>query len=286
MSYWVLQLLNSVAFGSLLFLLSTGFSIIFGLMRIPNLTHGGYFMLGAYVGVSALQFTGNFWLAVLLGAAAAGMLGGIVERFLLRRLAGRESASVLATIGVAFIIADMTLLIWGGDPLSLEAPASLAGSVRIAGFVFPLYRLSVIATAAVLMIVLWLAIERTRVGALLRASVDDAQMARGLGVRVSRLFTVVFSLGAALAGAGGVLAGPILSAYPGLDNDMLPLALVVVILGGAGSLLGAFVGSFVIGALYIFGQALVPELAYVILFIPMVLVLAVRPQGLFGRAIA
>jgi branched-chain amino acid transport system permease protein len=211
------------------------------------------------------------------------LFGGLLERFILRKLGGNVLGQVLVTLGVAFIIADACLLAWGGDPIPIQTPAGLQAPVRIAGFVFPAYRLAVVAIAILVAIALYLLMERTRLGAMIRAGVDDPQMASAVGIPVSRLFTTVFCLGAALAGAGGVIGGPIMSAYPGLDADMLPLALIVVILGGAGSLLGAFVGSFIVGFIYNFGIALVPDLAYFVLFLPMVLVLVFLPQGLFGR---
>ena len=275
--------MNSLALAGLLFILSAGFSLIFGLMRIANLSHGAYFMLGAYIGLTLLRAGVNFWLAVPLAGLAIALIGGIVERFVLRRLAGRTLSQVLATLGIAFIIADACLWVWGGDPMQLAVPESLRGVVRIFGTAFPLYRVGVIAIAVALFVVLWLALERTRIGAMIRAGVDDLDMARAVGIRVKLLFTTVFCVGAALAGMGGVLAGPILSVYPGLDADMLPLALVVVILGGVGSLVGAGIGSIVIGFIYTFGQAMLPDLAYVILFLPMVIVLVARPRGLFGR---
>ena len=283
MNFWLIQSLNSMALGGLFFLLSAGFSLIFGLMRIANLSHGAYFMFGAYVGLTVLRAKGSFVLAIVAGAAAVVVLGGIIERFILRRLSGRVLAQVLVTLGIAFIISDACLLIWTGDPIPLPIPQALRGTVRIGAVAFPIYRIAVVGLALLVAGGLWMLMEKTRIGAMIRAGVDDMQMARGLGISVSKLFTAVFCLGAALAGAGGVLGGPILSVYPGLDTDMLPLALVVVILGGAGSLVGAFVGSFVIGFVYTFGQALLPDLTYMILFIPMVIVLALRPRGLFGR---
>jgi len=210
------------------------------------------------------------------------VLGALMERLLLRRLAGQQLAQVLVTLGVSFMVADLCLMGWGGDPISVETPAGLGGFVRAGGAAFPLYRMAVIGIAVVFAIALWLMLERTRLGAMIRAGVDDPQMARVVGIRVSRLFTLVFALGAGLAGFAGMIGAPILSVYPGLDQDMLPLALVVVILGGTGSLLGSFVGSIVVGFIYNFGQALLPELAYFVLFLPMVLVLVLRPQGLFG----
>ena len=283
MQFWLIQTLNSVAFGGLLFLLASGFSLIFGLLRIPNLAHGALFMLGAYAGAALLGFGLDFWVAALLAGLAVGVLGMAMERLLLRRLAGNEQGQVLVTLGIAFIIADLCLVAWGGDPVPLQAPAELDRPLRLAGYAFPTYRLAVLGVAVVAAVLLMLLMERTRLGAMIRAGVDDRVMARGVGIRVGMLFTAVFFLGATLAGIGGVIGGPILSAYPGLDTDMLPLALIVVILGGVGSLLGALVGSFVIGFIYNFGNALFPDFAYVVLFLPMVLALVFKPEGLFGR---
>src|SRR5271154_6237098 len=288
MTFWLLLTVNSVTFGGLLFLLSAGFSLIFGLMRIPNLAHGSMVMAGAYLGTTLLSgtlgFTLNFWLAAVVAALEVAILGALMERLLLRRLAGQQLAQVLVTLGVSFMVADLCLMAWGGDPISVATPAGLGGFIRVGTAAAPLYRLAIIAIAVVFAIALWLMLERTRLGAMIRAGVDDPQMARVVGIRVSELFTLVFALGAGLAGFAGMIGGPILSVYPGLDQDMLPLALVVVILGGTGSLLGSFVGS-IVGFLYNFGQALLPELAYFILFLPMVLVLVLRPQGLFGGQI-
>jgi branched-chain amino acid transport system permease protein len=285
-TFWFIQSLNSLALGGVLFTLAAGFSLIFGLMRIANLSHGAYFMFGAYLGLALLDKGYGFWTAALAGALGVGLLGGLVERVILRRLAGNSLGQVLATLGVAFVIADGSLWLWGGDPRPVSAPELLSGGVQLFGMTFPLYRLAVVVMSVLIALGLWLLLDKTRLGVMIRASVDDRQMAQGVGVPATRLFTLVFCLGAALAGLGGVLASPILSVYPGLDADMLPLALVVVILGGLGSLAGAFVGSFIIGFIYSFGQVLFPDLAYIILFLPMVLILAVRPRGLFGRITA
>ncbi|HTP95080.1 MAG TPA: branched-chain amino acid ABC transporter permease [Burkholderiales bacterium] len=305
MQYWTIQTLNSLALGGLLFLLAAGFSLIFGLMRIANLTHGALFMLGAYVGATVVvpglplrlpipgvslvtslplpDFMRSLWFAALAGGAVVALLGGLFERFILRKLVGNVLGQVLVTLGVAFIIADLCLVVWGGDPVPIPTPEPLREPLRVAGLAFPAYRLVVVAIAIATALVLYLVMERTRLGAMIRAGVDDMEMARAVGIPASRLFTIVFCLGSALAGAGGVIGGPILSAYPGLDADMLPLALIVVILGGVGSLFGAFVGSFITGFVYTFGVARFPDLAYVILFLPMILVIAFRPRGLFGK---
>ncbi len=283
LAFWLIQSLNSLSLGGLLFLLSAGFSLIFGLMRIANLSHGAYFMLGAYIGLSVLRAGYSFGVAMVVAGLAVALMGGLIERFVIRRLAGNPLAQVLATLGIAFIIADGSLLVWTGDPQQLPSPEFLQGVFRLEGAAFPKYRVAVVGVAIVFAIGLWLLLEKTRIGAMIRAGVDDMEMARGVGIPVSALFTMVFCLGSFLAGVGGVLGGPILSVYPGLDTDMLPLALVVVILGGVGSLGGAFVGSFIIGFIYTFGQTLFPDLAYMILFLPMIIVLAIRPRGLFGR---
>ena len=282
-SLWLTLGVNSIALGGLLFLLSSGFSLIFGLMRIPNLMHGSFFMLGAYLGVTFLNRGIDFWLAAILSAISMGIAGGLIERFLLRRLSGQTLPQVLLTLGFSFIIADVCLMIWTGDPIQPVAPSYLRGALRVDTMIFPIYRLVVVGVAVVIAIALWIMVDRTRLGAMIRAGVDDAAIARVVGIKVSQLFTLIFSLGAGLAAFAGMLGAPILSIYPGLDGEMLPLALIVVILGGAGSLPGALVGSFIIGFLYNFGQAKFPDLSYVILFLPMVLVLVLRPQGLFGK---
>jgi branched-chain amino acid transport system permease protein len=285
MTLWLTLGVNSLALGGLLFLLSAGFSLIFGLMRIPNLMHGSFFMLGAYLGATFLAKGMNFWLAALASAAAMVVIGGAIERLLLRRLAGQELAQVLLTLGLSFIVADLCLMIWTGDPIQPPTPPQLQGVLQAFGMFFPLYRVAIVGIAIAVAIALWVVIDRTRLGAMIRAGVDDAPIARVMGIRVSQLFTLIFCLGAGLAAFAGVMGAPYLSVYPGLDADMLPLALIVVILGGTGSLLGALVGSFIIGFLYNFGQAMFPDLAYVILFLPMLLILVLRPQGLFGRVV-
>jgi branched-chain amino acid transport system permease protein len=272
-----------LALGGLLFLLAAGFSLIFGLMRIANLTHGALFMLGAYIGASLMRQGASLWVAAALTGIAVAVLGGVFERVILRKLGGNVLGQVLVTLGVSFIVADLCLVVWGGDPIPLPTPPALQQPVFLFGLAFPAYRLAVVGISVLTAIFLYLLMERTRLGAMIRAGVDDMDMARACGIPVSRLFTTVFCLGAALAGAAGVIGGPIMSAYPGLDADMLPLALIVVILGGVGSLGGAFIGAFITGFVYTFGVAMLPDLAYVILFLPMIVVIAFRPRGLFGK---
>ena len=282
--FWIIQTLNSVAFGGLLFLLSSGFSLIFGLMRIPNLAHGAFFMLGAYFGYTLLARGVQF---LARGARSRGSASASSASRWSAWCCARSPATSRARCWSrsASPSSSPTSACWSGPATRCRCRRRRRCGRRCcsAGFAFPTYRLVVLGIALVAAVGLYFLMERTRLGAMIRAGVDDMEMARGVGIPVSRLFTMVFLLGAALAGIGGVLGGPILNAYPGLDADMLPLALIVVILGGAGSLLGAFVGSFIVGFLYNFGIALAPDLAYFVLFLPMVLVLVFLPQGLFGR---
>ena len=283
MTFWLFQLLNGLSFGMLLFLLAAGLSLIFGVMRILNLAHGSYYLLGAYVALSVVEATNSVALAALAGIAAVVVLGIVMERVFLRRLPPNEELpQALLTFGFLLIVGDVALWVWGGTPQSLPKPEILAGSVPLGPLMFPSYRLFLIGLGAVVGVGLWFLQERTTLGAMVRATVDDAEIARATGIDVSRLSTVVFGVGAALAALGGILAGPVLGVYPGADFEILLLAFVVVIIGGLGSLKGAFVGGLLVGCLDNFGKALFPELAYFTIFAPMAVILAVRPTGLFG----
>ncbi len=283
--FWLTQAFNGVSYGALLFLLASGLSLIFGVMHIVNLAHGSYFMLGGYVGLSVVWRTGSFIAALACGALAVALIGVGMERLFLRRLpASQTLGQVLMTIGFALIFQDVALLVWGGDPYTIPAPAMLSGAVRIGALHFPAYRVFIIAVAIVIGAILWLALEGTRTGAVIRAAVDDAEMAQGVGINVPAVSLLVFALGAGLAALGGVIGGAFLGVYPGADFEVLPYAFVVVIVGGLGSLPGAMVGSLLVGLLDNFGKALFPELSYFTLFAPMALILALRPTGLFGRA--
>src|ERR1700760_3478102 len=215
MNFWVSLTVNSITFGGLLFLLSSGFALIFGLMRIPNLTHGSLYMLGAYVGATFLigfiSIKVNFWVAAILATLIVAAAGALIERLLLRQLPGDQLAQVLVTLGISFMAADLCLMLWGGDPINVAPPAGFEGFIRYGTIAFPIYRLAIIVIAVVVAIGLWLLLDRPRLGAMIRAGVDDPDMARVVGIRVSRLFTVVFCLGAALAGFAGVIGAPILA---------------------------------------------------------------------------
>ncbi len=284
MSFWVEQTFAGITYGGLLFLLASGLSLIFGVMRIINMTHGSYYLLGGYLGITALFMTGSWPLALLVSALVVALFGIIMERLLLRPLGTEALPQVLVTIGVLFILQQACLDVWGGDPMNVKVPSYLEGSVEIGGIFFSVYRIFMLVTALVIAIGMWLGQEKTRAGAMVRAAVDDSQMARALGINTTRLTMLVFGLGAFLAGLGGAIGGGFIGVFPGLDFQILPLAFAVVIIGGLGSLKGAALGSLIVGVIDSFGKALFPELSYFTLFAPMAIVLAVKPTGLFGKA--
>jgi branched-chain amino acid transport system permease protein len=285
MEFWIIQSLNALSFAMLLFLMCSGLSLIFGLMNILNLAHGSSYLTGAYVALSVVQWSENFFLGLAAGAIAAGAVGFVLQRFLLRRVYGRRLLQVLLTFGCMFIIGDLAIIIWGADPTTIEKPAFLSGAYELVGMVFPKYRLFVIAVGIAIGLGLWIFQEKTKWGAILRAGVDDEQMARAVGINLPALFTTVFVIGAALTGTSGVLGGPFVGVYPGVDLDVLLLAVVVIIVGGLGSMKGAFFGSIIVASLDNFGKALFPELAMFTIFAPMAIILALKPTGLWGKVL-
>jgi branched-chain amino acid transport system permease protein len=283
MEFLLIQTLNGLSFGALLFLLASGLSLIYGVMRIVNIAHGSYFMLGAYVGLTVILRTKSFILGAFAGALAVGVIGLVMERGFLRKFPLKSLPQMMITLGFALVFRDLALLIWGGDPYTLPCPQILKGSTQIYTVVFPIYRLFVIGVAALVAVALWFFNDKTLVGAKLRATVDDHEMASGVGLNVPLISGCMYGLGAFLAAFGGVMGGPIFGVYPGLDFELLSLGFVVVIVGGRGSLKGSAVGSILVGLVDNFGKALVPELSYFTLFAPMAIVVAIKPTGLFGR---
>ncbi len=281
--FWLIQAFNGISYGALLFLLGSGLSLIFGVMRIVNLSHGSYFLLGGYVALSVIWTTGSWALAIPVAALTVALLGLLMERIFLRPLGFDPLRQVLLTVGFAFLFQQAALDIWGGDNMDIIPPAGLTKSVVLGGLYLPGYRIFMIGVAAAIGVSLWLVMERTRLGAAVRATVDDAQMARGVGIDTSRISMFIFALGAFLAALGGVIGGAFLGVYPGLDFQILPIAFAVVIIGGMGSLGGAAIGALLVGIADNFGKALFPEISYFSLYAPMALILAVKPTGLFGR---
>ncbi len=281
--FWLIQSFNGISYGALLFLLASGLTLIFGVMRIVNLSHGAYFLLGGYIALSVISATGSWVLAVPVAALAVAVVGLVMERVFLRPLGFDPLRQVLLTVGFAFLFQQAALDIWGGNNLDITPPEMLRGSTVVGGLHLPIYRIFMIGMAVVLGAILWLVMEKTRAGAMIRAAVDDSQMARGVGIDTSRVSMFIFALGAFLAALAGVIGGGFLGIYPGLDFEILPVAFAVVIIGGMGSLTGAAVGSLIVGLADNFGKALFPEISYFTLYAPMVLILAVKPTGLFGR---
>lgn len=283
LNYWTLQILNSLTFTSLLFLVSSGFTLIYGLMRIVNLAHGSFYLLGGYVGFSVIQWSGSFWLGLAAGTLFVGVLGLLMDRTLIPFVRESELSQVLLTIGVAFVLKDLSLVVWGGETHSITVPEFLRGAMQVGPVFYPRYRLFIVGIATLVLILLAYLHNYTRAGALLRAGVDDPEMIQALGTNINLLFTAVTVLGAALAGLAGVVGGGYLNLYPGADFEILLYALVVVTIGGLGSLRGALVGSLLVGVLNTFGKVFLPELTHFTLFGPMVLILSFWPRGLFGR---
>ena len=283
MAFWIIQTLNGLSFSMMLFLVAAGFTLIFGLMKIINIAHGSFYLLSAYIGLTVLRATDNFLLATVISSVAVVLVGIAMQSLFLRRFYMQELQQVLLTFGFVLIIADLCLWIWGGNPMALPKPAFFRGSIWIGNVVFPSYRLLVILVGVVIAGGLWIFQEKTKFGAIVRAGVDDEEMLRGSGINIQMVFVGVFGLGALLAGIGGMIGGPFVGVFPGVDVSMLLLALVVVIIGGVGSLKGAFLGSLFVGLVDNFGKALFPELSLFTLFAPMVIVLAIRPTGIFGK---
>jgi branched-chain amino acid transport system permease protein len=283
LNFWLIQTFNGISYGALLFLVGSGLSLIFGVMRIVNLAHGSYFLLGGYVALTVIWTTGSWYLAIPVAAVSIAILGILMERIFLQPLGFDPLRQVLLTVGFAFLFQQAALDIWTGNNFDIFPPDALTNSVVVGGIYLPLYRVFMIAVALVIGVGLWLIMEKTRMGAAVRATVDDAEMARGVGIDTAKVSMLIFGLGAFLAALGGVIGGAFLGIYPGLDFEILPLAFAVVIIGGMGSLGGAAIGALLVGLADNFGKALFPEISYFTLYAPMALILAVKPTGLFGR---
>ena len=280
----ILQAINGVSLAALLFLLASGFTLSFGLMRVVNMAHGAYYLFGGYVGLAVALKTGSFALALFAGGAAIAVLGFFIDRFLIRHTGENHLAQVLLTVGVAFVLGDVALKLWGGDNLKVPVPMFLRGAVELpGGLVYPSYRFALILFGVFVAAVLWLLYRKTQIGAVVRAGVDDREQVNATGINVDRLFILVSALASFLAGVAGVAGGAFLTLYPGAEWEILVYALVVVIVGGLGSLEGAMIGALIVGLLDAYGRWLLPEFSYFVLFGPIALLMLFRPRGLFGR---
>jgi branched-chain amino acid transport system permease protein len=289
MDFIIDQTFCALSYAALLFLIAAGFTLILGIMTIVNVAHGSFYLVGGYIGYTLIAyFHLNFYLAILGASLFICMIGIIIERVFLRRMEGswtegNDLRQMLVTMGIALILHDTCLLVWGGFPLTMNLPRSLTKSVVIGGFHFSAIRLLMILAASVIFLALQLFIGKTTIGAKVRAAMDNSTMAGGIGINVSLIKMGVFALGAFIAAIGGVIGGAFMSIYPGLDFEILPFAFVVVVLGGMGSLKGALIGSIAVGLIDNFGKALVPQFAYFTLFAVLALVLAFKPTGFFGK---
>jgi branched-chain amino acid transport system permease protein len=280
---FLLTLLNGVTLAALYFLVASGFTLIFGLMRNVNLAHGSLYLLGAYVGYSVGQFTGSWTLAVAAGFLASAIAGALMQVLVFRRMEGQELRQTLVTIGLSIVMADLFMWGWGGDTYQFDAPEWMSGRMPMPFVnVYPTFRVLVLVAAVTIGVLLWLLLNRTRVGMMIRAGVDDRQMLAASGVNVQRIFVVTFAIGAGLAGLGGVIGGTALSISPGEDVRYLLASLVVVIVGGIGSISGAAIGALLIGLAETFGLAYTPTYGVVFTFVLLVVALAFKPEGLMG----
>jgi branched-chain amino acid transport system permease protein len=277
------QILNGLTFAALLFIVASGFTLIFGLLRIVNLSHGVLYLIGGYIGYVTTVHSGNFFIGAATAMFGVAVIGLALDQWLLRFVRDSELKQVLLTLGVAFVLNDTALVIFGGDTYTVPSPEFLRGAVHFAGLFYPKYRLFVLALGLAVFVFLWLLINKTRLGALIRAGVDDPEIINAMGIDIRRIFLLTFMLGAALAGLAGAVGGAFLTLYPSADVEILVFSLAVVIIGGMGSLVGAAVGALTVGMLNTVGQVMFPEFAYFIIFGPMALILAFRPLGLFGR---
>lgn len=280
----ILQALNGASFAALLFLLASGFTLSFGVMRVVNMAHGAYYLIGGYAGLSVALMTGSFALALIAGGATVAVMGYVIDRLLLRRTGENHLAQVLLTVGIAFVLGDVALKIWGGDSLKVPVPMFLRGPVTLPGeLVYPAYRVALMVLGLVVGVLLWLLYTKTQLGAIIRAGVDDREQVNATGINVNRLFIIVSALASFLAGLAGVAGGAFLTLYPGAEWEILVYALVVVIVGGLGSLGGAMAGALIVGLLDAYGRWLLPEFSYFVLFGPIALLMLFRPHGLFGK---
>ena len=276
--------LHGLVYAGLLFLVSSGLTLVFGMMNVLNFAHASFYMLGAYFSYSLLRITDNLWFSLLICPLLLFLLGALIERYLLRKVhVYGHLHELLLTFGLAYIIGELVKLTWGNYPLGVNLTGFLAGTVNLFGLTYPVYRLFMFACAVMVSLILAAILYKTRIGIIVRAAVDDNEMVNSLGINVPRVFMGVFGFGAALSGFAGVIAGPLLSTYPGMATEILIDAFVVIVIGGFGSLGGALIASLMIGELQAFGTLLFPDLSMALIYMLMALVLIIKPSGLFGE---
>jgi branched-chain amino acid transport system permease protein len=284
LGFLVTESLNALSQAALLFFLGVGLTLIFGIMRIVNFAHGTFYMLGAFIGYSTARLTGSFWLALALAPLAVGIVGSLFELGILRRLYRRdESAFLMVTFGLALVLGEIIRLSWGPEALQVEPPAAFSGVIFLFDEPFPTYRLFLAGAGVAVALAIWQFLERTRLGLLIRATSQNAEMVHALGIDVNLVRSAVFGIGCGLAGAGGVLAAPLLTASIGMAAEIIIDAFVIVIIGGMGSFPGSLIGAVLVAFVQVFGEYYLPDLALAFMYLVMLLVLVVRPGGLLGK---
>jgi branched-chain amino acid transport system permease protein len=277
--------LNGLSYAFILFLLAAGFSLTFGVMGVLNLSHGALFMFGAYIGLQVVSQLHNFWVAIAIAAIALAVIGFGLYFFFLRHLYNKVPEQAVLTIGLSYMIANVVLWIWGPVNHMGQEPGVLAGVFKVGTLSFPIYRLFIIGVGLLILALLWWVQDRTRVGAIIRAGMDNKDMTVSLGINYGLVSTLVFLLGMALAGVAGILGTPILGSYPSMGDNLLLLTLIVVVVGGTGYIQGTMLGALIIGLLDTFGKAYIPQAALFFSYIIFLVVLLVRPSGLIGRKV-
>lgn len=280
----LVNLLNGVSYGMILFIIASGLSLIFGVMGILNLAHGALYVLGAYIGLSLAGHGFNFALAALFAGLAVGIVGFALERLFLGRLYKQINEQVLLTLGVVFILSNTFLWVWGPMAMIGKSPALLSNSLQIGDTSYPQYRLAIIIIGLLIFLGLWFLQEKTRVGATIRAGMDDKQMTIGMGINYNVFASFVFFLGAFLGGLAGYLGTPVIGVQPGISLDILLFAMIIIVVGGVGSIQGALLGAILIGVVDAFGRTYFPDIALYTVYLTMIIILIVRPSGLLGRA--
>ncbi|SDA77001.1 amino acid/amide ABC transporter membrane protein 1, HAAT family (TC 3.A.1.4.-) [Pseudomonas sp. NFPP33] len=280
----LIQTLNGVQYGLLLFLIASGLTLIFGIMHIINLAHGALYMVGAYLAFWLTSLTGNLFFAILLGLPLAALLGVLIERFLIQALYKRDHLDqVLMTFGLILVIDSLRSIAWGNDVHSVAIPALLEGSVQLTETLeYPIYRLFISAVCGLIALAMYLILQHTRLGMVIRAGASNREMVQSLGINIRVVYTLVFAAGTALTALAGMVAAPVSSVYPGMGNQILIIAFVVVVIGGLGSIRGAFLAALLVGLTATWGTVLVPEYAGMAIYLLMAIVLLFKPRGLFA----
>ena len=277
--------LNGLSYAFILFLLAAGFSLTFGVMGVLNLSHGALYMFGAYIGLQVIDSLGNFWFAIVFAAIGIGLAGLLLYFFFLRHLYNKVPEQAVLTIGLSIVVANVALWVWGPRAQMGATPEFLTGVLKVGGLSFPIYRAFICGVGVVILSLLWWMQDRTRMGAIIRAGMDNKDMTVSLGINYGLVSTLVFLLGMALAGIAGILGSPILGAYPTMGDNLLLLTLIVVVVGGTGYIQGTMLGALVIGLMDTFGKAYIPDAALFFSYIIFMIVLLVRPSGLIGRKV-